>query len=697
MSQTAKNTKRGRIANSNKYFDNSSRNHTTGTVYRQTGTKGHAARMANACAWGLESLETRQLFSTISVVSFGATPNSGQNAAGAVQAALNAAKPGDVVSFPAGTYDIDSTLNIPSGITVEGASYTTTHIDFTVPAGGYGFSLNGNDTNVTIEGFDIHSNNGAILMNQGNGYSNISILGNDIQVGGQVTSSYYAGIIDTNETTNLKIDYNWFHNGPNGIRQFELYGPIASQVNHNLFTDVWDCGQIETSFVAGDVFEYEYNYGTGIVNKGAEFQNQFGTSEVGGINVSYNVFYDWNSPNPNTFGLSVPIEYSTNCIVSHNYLAATLMPGTSYAPANGYEQRFGYAIEAAGFDGVVEDNTIIGPWVSDVVSSTPGLQADNNSFYGAAPAWGYLTTEPSELPGASITGGTGSLANTYDTNINDAPPPPANTFAGPDFMTGNSSSGSSGSSGSSSGGGTSSGSTPAPPVSPPVSTPVTPPVSTPVSTSNPPSTPVTPPKSGGSSSSGSSGTTSSGGGGTASGTVPHAPTTPSTPTSPPSSSAPAPTKKKTKKSSHKPPSSGVPTPGGVTALSALELASESDGHGQPGNNEANNGTGPLEISGNTYADGVGVNANSKLTYQLSGDYNKFVAEIGVDDASSRGSQVEFEVWADGHELYNSGAMTEGQEKSVDVRITGAQQLTLVTVNLGDPNNVEADWAAAHVE
>jgi hypothetical protein len=127
------------------------------------------------------------------------------------------------------------------------------------------------------------------------------------------------------------------------------------------------------------------------------------------------------------------------------------------------------------------------------------------------------------------------------------------------------------------------------------------------------------------------------------------------------------------------------------------LVSESDGYGQPGTNEANNGTGPLEISGTTYADGVGVNANSKLTYQLSGDFNKFVAEIGVDDASSRGSQVEFEVWADGHELYNSGAMTEGQEKSVDVRITGAQQLTLVTVNLGDPNNVEADWAAAHVE
>jgi hypothetical protein len=132
-------------------------------------------------------------------------------------------------------------------------------------------------------------------------------------------------------------------------------------------------------------------------------------------------------------------------------------------------------------------------------------------------------------------------------------------------------------------------------------------------------------------------------------------------------------------------------------LSGLQLVSATQGHGQPGINEANDGTGPLEIAGHTYSDGVGVDANSRLTYQLSGEFNKFVAEIGVDDASSRGSLVEFEVWADGHELYNSGAMTEGQQQTVDVRLGGAQQLTLVTVNLGDPNNVEADWAAAHVE
>jgi hypothetical protein len=127
------------------------------------------------------------------------------------------------------------------------------------------------------------------------------------------------------------------------------------------------------------------------------------------------------------------------------------------------------------------------------------------------------------------------------------------------------------------------------------------------------------------------------------------------------------------------------------------LVSSKQEHGQPGINQANNGSGPLQINGTTYTDGVGVDANSKLTYQLSGNYNKFVAQVGVDDASSKGSMIEFQVWADGHEVYNSGGLTEGQEKTVDVRVTGAQQLTLVTVNLGDPNNVEADWVAAHVE
>jgi hypothetical protein len=385
------------------------------------------------CAPEIVALEARRLFSTINVTEFGAIANAGGNSRGAVEAALNSAHSGDTVVFPAGMFKIRGSVNVPSGVTITGAGYTSTHLTFSLDAGEYGFNLDANDSNVTIEGLDIRSNNGAVLMNQGAVYNNVSIIRNSIEVGGSANGTYWAGIYSSVSMNNGTIDYNYFHDGPSGVRQFSLWQPTNTHVDHNLFHDVWDAGHVDIADSQSGVFSYQYNYGTGIINKGLEAQSRFGPTEAGNIDASYNVFYDWNNANYNTFGLSVPINYGTNSIVSHNYLAATVAPGSSYAPAeNGQGQRFGYAIEAAGINGLVEDNTIIGPWVSGIVSSSAGTQANTNAFYGSD-AWGYITDEPGIQPGVSISGGTGSLANTYDTNVADAPAPPPNTFAGPAF------------------------------------------------------------------------------------------------------------------------------------------------------------------------------------------------------------------------------------------------------------------------
>ena len=72
--------------------------------------------------------------------------------------------------------------------------------------------------------------------------------------------------------------------------------------------------------------------------------------------------------------------------------------------------------------------------------STPGVQINNNKFYGPPGPYGgsYYATEPTEeTPAPSYNAPlTGPLANIIDANLADAPPPPANTFAGPAFMPG---------------------------------------------------------------------------------------------------------------------------------------------------------------------------------------------------------------------------------------------------------------------
>ena len=89
---------------------------------------------------------------TFSVLSYGAKGDGVTNDAGAIQAAINAAAPvGGTVTFPAGTFRVNSSVYLKSNISITGASGQTV---LTMPAqSAQTFILDGtNLTGVTISG-----------------------------------------------------------------------------------------------------------------------------------------------------------------------------------------------------------------------------------------------------------------------------------------------------------------------------------------------------------------------------------------------------------------------------------------------------------------------------------------------------------------------------------------------------------------
>jgi hypothetical protein len=110
------------------------------------------------------------------------------------------------------------------------------------------------------------------------------------------------------------------------------------------------------------------------------------------------------------------------------------------------------------------------------------------------------------------------------------------------------------------------------------------------------------------------------------------------------------------------------------------------------------GKGRLTLRGQAFDKGLGVHARCRLTYALDGTYARFHALIGVDDEARGKGNCVFEVWADGKQLFASGAVT-GQDapRPVDLDVTGARELVLL-VEFGEGGDVgdRGDWADAYL-
>lgn len=138
-------------------------------------------------------------------------------------------------------------------------------------------------------------------------------------------------------------------------------------------------------------------------------------------------------------------------------------------------------------------------------------------------------------------------------------------------------------------------------------------------------------------------------------------------------------------------------------LSDIAWASATNGWGpverDMSNGETAQGDGRnITLNGVTFAKGLGAHANSDITYNLAGDYSRFVSDAGLDDETGQNGTVTFLVYVDGVLVYNSGVLNnQSAIQNINVSVAGAPQLRLVITDAGDNTHYDhADWASARL-
>ena len=346
-----------------------------------------------------------------------------------LQAKLDAAANG-TLTLGAGTFSVDTPLVVHSGTTIQGAANFASHVVFNLRATDltyYGLQLDANAGNVKIQGVDLISNHGVIGGYAGSSYANLHIVGNNFQYGGGTTSNGTGvfGIVIDVACPGLQLTYNNFHDSPASNRNWVIWFPSNANIDHNLFGNVYDGGQLNQP---GANVSFSYNFGTKLQRMGQEIA----MSNTPGLRVVGNVFYDWVSPYYNSFGISVVVT-GTNPLIDSNFIRLNIAQGAGWGQTDGPNgtgtHRFGYAIECGGTNCVVSNNTLIAPNSCASFVSSCGLaaQVNNNKVFGSS-LWGNFAGEPGPNGNGSVVVNNSPV----DVNANDAPAPPANTFAGPD-------------------------------------------------------------------------------------------------------------------------------------------------------------------------------------------------------------------------------------------------------------------------
>jgi len=106
---------------------------------------------------------------------------------------------------------------------------------------------------------------------------------------------------------------------------------------------------------------------------------------------------------------------------------------------------------------------------------------------------------------------------------------------------------------------------------------------------------------------------------------------------------------------------------------------------------------PLSVGGKKYARGLGVHADSKISFPLNGKFTAFHVVPGPDD-SHRGL-LEMKILVDGKEMFASGKVRSAgfKAKPVTIPVVGANELTLMVTDAGDGKGGDhACWADAYL-
>jgi alpha-galactosidase len=130
-------------------------------------------------------------------------------------------------------------------------------------------------------------------------------------------------------------------------------------------------------------------------------------------------------------------------------------------------------------------------------------------------------------------------------------------------------------------------------------------------------------------------------------------------------------------------------PAGTPYLDQLSWLSAQNGFGPIGIDKNYYG-GPLTIHGVVYPHGLWVNSVATLYYYLGGNCTQFTASLGLDDSDKGTGAVDYQFYADGTKVYDSGVVTNSTPTvQATVNVTGAQVLELYvgegngTINYGN--------------
>ncbi|MFF7128748.1 NPCBM/NEW2 domain-containing protein [Streptomyces sp. NPDC008240] len=147
----------------------------------------------------------------------------------------------------------------------------------------------------------------------------------------------------------------------------------------------------------------------------------------------------------------------------------------------------------------------------------------------------------------------------------------------------------------------------------------------------------------------------------------------------------------------------LPPPTGTSYLSDLPWLSATSGWGpverDTSNGESAAGDGhPITLGGVGYAKGLGVHADSEVSFYTGKACEKVTADVGVDDEKGTKGTVAFEIWADGTKAASTGVLTNTQPaQPLTADVTGAQVVRLVVTDGGDGiDSDHADWANARL-
>jgi len=108
--------------------------------------------------------------------------------------------------------------------------------------------------------------------------------------------------------------------------------------------------------------------------------------------------------------------------------------------------------------------------------------------------------------------------------------------------------------------------------------------------------------------------------------------------------------------------------------------------------------GKLATAAKDYERGIGVHSYSKLTYELSGNYAKFLCDAGLDVTAQSGAVSNWKVLIDGKAAAEGVAKSGEKAQAVSIDVKGAKQLELIC-DFGPDETDSGDllnWAGARL-